>query len=58
MVLIDARLEVLGSSFPVLSVSLSASQPLYTRRGTLIGVGGKAENVSLQLHGAILWISF
>ena len=50
MILIDARFEVLGPSFPVLSVSLSASQPLYTRRGTLISVGGKAENVSPQQY--------
>jgi len=41
----DARFEVLGSPFSLLSVSLSASQNLYTRKGTLVGVGGKAENV-------------
>jgi hypothetical protein len=29
----------------MLSVSLSASQNLYTRRGTLVGLSGKAENV-------------
>ncbi|KAF2083315.1 hypothetical protein K490DRAFT_51976 [Saccharata proteae CBS 121410] len=40
----NARFEVLGSPFSLLSVSLSASQNLYTRRGTLVGVNGKAEN--------------
>ncbi|KAI4180157.1 MAG: hypothetical protein LQ348_005248 [Seirophora lacunosa] len=42
---IDARFEVSDSPLPLLNVSLSASQKLYTRRGTLVGVGGKAENV-------------
>ena len=41
----DARFEVLGSPFSLLSVSLSASQNLYTRRGSLVGLGGKPENV-------------
>lgn len=41
----DARFEVLGAPYSVLSVSLSASQNLYTRRGTLVGLSGKAENV-------------
>ncbi|KAF2402641.1 hypothetical protein EJ06DRAFT_528736 [Trichodelitschia bisporula] len=40
----DARFEVLGAPFSLLSVSLSASQNLYTRRGTLVSVSGKAEN--------------
>ncbi|KAF2495629.1 altered inheritance of mitochondria protein 24, mitochondrial [Lophium mytilinum] len=40
----DARFEVIGSPFSLLSVSLSASQNLYTRRGTLVGVSGAAEN--------------
>ena len=43
--LTDARFEVLGSPFSLLSVSLSASQNLYTRRGSLVGLGGKPENV-------------
>ena len=43
---LDARFEVLGAPYSLLSVSLSASQQLYTRRGTLVGVSGKAENVS------------
>ena len=42
---IDARFEVLGSPFSLLSVSLSASQNLYTQRGSLVGLGGKPENV-------------
>ncbi|KAI9670072.1 MAG: Altered inheritance of mitochondria protein 24, mitochondrial [Trizodia sp. TS-e1964] len=41
----DAQFEVLGSPYSLLSVSLSASQKLYTRRGTLVGLNGKAENV-------------
>ncbi|KAF2819639.1 hypothetical protein CC86DRAFT_375109 [Ophiobolus disseminans] len=40
----DARFEVLGTPFSLLSVSLSASQTLYTRRGTLVGLSGKSEN--------------
>ena len=44
---LDARFEVLESPFPLLQISLSASQNLYTRRGTLIGIGGKPENVGL-----------
>jgi hypothetical protein len=41
----DARFEVLGSPYSLLSVTLSASQKLYTRRGTLVGVAGKPDNV-------------
>ena len=45
---LDARFEVIGAApCSLLSVSLSASQSLYSRRGTLIGVGGNAENVSV-----------
>jgi hypothetical protein len=47
---LDARFEVLGAPYSLLSVSLSASQKLYTRRGTLVGVSGKAENVSLKMQ--------
>jgi uncharacterized protein (AIM24 family) len=36
---------VLGAPYSLLQVSLSASQKLYTRRGTLVGVSGKSENV-------------
>lgn len=42
---IDARFEVIGTPYSLLSVSLSASQNLYTRRGTLVGLSGKADNV-------------
>lgn len=51
VVLSDARFEVLGAPYSLLSVSLSASQKLYTRRGTLVGVSGKAENVSRANSG-------
>lgn len=51
---IDARFEVLGAPYSLLSVSLSASQKLYTRRGTLVGVSGKAENVSINLASDFL----
>ena len=40
----DARFEVIGTPFSLLSVSLSASHTLYTRRGTLVGLSGKSEN--------------
>ncbi|KAI1620355.1 mitochondrial biogenesis AIM24-domain-containing protein [Exophiala viscosa] len=36
----DASFEVLGSPYSLLSVTLSPSQDLYTRRGTLVGFGG------------------
>lgn len=42
----DARFDVLGTPYSLLSVTLSASQRLYTRRGTLVAVSGKAQNVS------------
>ncbi|KAI0838430.1 mitochondrial biogenesis AIM24-domain-containing protein [Hypoxylon sp. FL0890] len=45
----DARFEVLGSPYSLLSVSLSASQRLYTRRGTLVAVSGKAQNAQSTL---------
>ncbi|KAG2418052.1 hypothetical protein HFD88_001152 [Aspergillus terreus] len=41
----DARFDVIGAPYSMLSVSLSASQNLYTRRGTLVGLSGKADNV-------------
>lgn len=46
----DARFEVLGSPYSLLSVTLSASQKLYTRRGTLVTVAGKAENTQSTLR--------
>ncbi|KAK4447841.1 altered inheritance of mitochondria protein 24, mitochondrial [Podospora aff. communis PSN243] len=45
----DARFEVLGSPHSLLSVTLSASQRLYTRRGTLVSVAGKVENAQSTL---------
>ncbi|KAI3325641.1 mitochondrial biogenesis AIM24-domain-containing protein [Xylariaceae sp. AK1471] len=45
----DARFEVLGTPYSLLSVSLSASQRLYTRRGTLAAVSGKAQNAQSTL---------
>ena len=45
----DARFEVVGSPFSLLSVSLAASQKLYTRRGTLVGLSGKPENTLSSL---------
>ncbi|KAK4234726.1 mitochondrial biogenesis AIM24-domain-containing protein [Achaetomium macrosporum] len=45
----DAQFEVLGSPYSILSVSLSASQRLYTRRGTLVSVAGKVENAQSTL---------
>ncbi|RKF55503.1 Altered inheritance of mitochondria protein 24, mitochondrial [Golovinomyces cichoracearum] len=45
----DARFEVLGPSNTILSVSLSASQNLYTRRGTLVGISGKVQNTRSKL---------
>lgn len=50
MIFLDARFEVLGAPYSLLSVSLSASQKLYTRRGTLVGVSGKAENVRIGTY--------
>ncbi|KAI7267517.1 hypothetical protein KC345_g7928 [Hortaea werneckii] len=40
----DARFEVLGTHSSLLSASLSASQNLYTRKGTLVGFNGSPEN--------------
>ncbi|KAK3343306.1 mitochondrial biogenesis AIM24-domain-containing protein [Neurospora tetraspora] len=45
----DARFEVIGSPASLLSVTLSASQRLYTRRGTLVSVAGKVENAQSTL---------
>ncbi|KAJ4862151.1 mitochondrial biogenesis AIM24 domain-containing protein [Trichoderma breve] len=45
----DARFEVIGSPYSLLSVSLSASQRLYTRRGTLVAVAGNPDNAQSTL---------
>ena len=52
---LDAKFEVLGAPYSLLSASLSASQNLYTRRGTLVGVSGKAENVRIILIDKLPW---
>ena len=46
----DAQFHVVGAPYSLLSVSLSASQNLYTRRGTLVGLSGKADNVRNRLQ--------
>jgi uncharacterized protein (AIM24 family) len=45
----DARFEVIGSPYSLLSISLSASQKLYTRRGTLVALAGKPEHTQSTL---------
>ncbi|OAR00820.1 hypothetical protein LLEC1_07756 [Akanthomyces lecanii] len=45
----DARFEVLGSPYSLLSVTLSPSQRLYTRRGTLVALAGKPEDAQSTL---------
>ncbi|KAL9624303.1 MAG: hypothetical protein Q9160_001550 [Pyrenula sp. 1 TL-2023] len=45
MKLLDASFEVLGAPYSLLSISLSPSQELYTRRGTLVGLHGDADGV-------------
>ncbi|KAK5131546.1 hypothetical protein LTR08_000873 [Meristemomyces frigidus] len=40
----DARFEVLGTPSSLLSASISASQTLHTRRGTLVGFNGTPDN--------------
>ena len=51
----DARFDVLGAPNSLLSVALSASQNLYTRRGTLVAVSGKPENVGPSCPMAVSW---
>lgn len=45
----DARFEVLGAPYSLLSVTLSASQKLYMRRGTLVAVAGKPDHARSTL---------
>ncbi|KAL5611991.1 hypothetical protein BROUX41_000446 [Berkeleyomyces rouxiae] len=45
----DARFEVIGSPYSMLSVSLSPSQKLFTRRGTLVAVAGKPDSAQSTL---------
>jgi len=46
----DATFEVLGSPFSLLSVALSPSQDLYTRRGTLVGFAGEPDSTVSTLR--------
>lgn len=45
--LLDVSFEVLGAPYSLLSVALPASSLLYSRRGTLVGINGKTENVRI-----------
>ncbi|KKA28883.1 hypothetical protein TD95_000257 [Thielaviopsis punctulata] len=45
----DAKFEVIGSPYSMLSVSLSPSQRLFTRRGTLVAVAGKPDSTQSTL---------
>ena len=45
----DAQFEVLGNVSSLLAVNLTASQRLFTRRGTLVAVSGSPENVVSSL---------
>lgn len=49
----DARFEVLGSPYSMLSATLSPSQRLYTRRGTLVALAGKPEDVCNSCYGRL-----
>jgi len=42
---VEPRFEVIGNVCSLLNVSIPASWPLYTRRGTLVSVRGQIENV-------------
>ncbi|KAL9530854.1 Altered inheritance of mitochondria protein [Sphaerulina musiva] len=46
---VDARFEVLGAPASLLSATISASQTLYTRKGTLVGFHGAPENAVSSL---------
>ncbi|KIV96362.1 hypothetical protein PV10_00243 [Exophiala mesophila] len=46
----DASFEVLGSPYSLLSVTLSPSQDLYTRRGTLVAFAGDADSTVSTLR--------
>ncbi|KAF8476187.1 mitochondrial biogenesis AIM24-domain-containing protein [Kalaharituber pfeilii] len=41
----DVQFENLGAPYSLLSVSLPSSAALYSRRGTLVGMNGRVENV-------------
>lgn len=46
----DATFEILGSPYSLLSVSLSPSQDLHTRRGSLVGLSGAPDNTVSSLR--------
>jgi uncharacterized protein (AIM24 family) len=46
----DASFEVVGSPYSLLSVTLSASQDLYTRRGTLVAFAGDPDGTISTLR--------
>lgn len=46
----DASFEVLGSPYSLLSVNLSPSQDLFTRRGTLVAFAGDADSTVSTLR--------
>lgn len=46
----DATFEVLGSPYSLLSVTLSPSQDLHTRRGSLLGFSGTPDNTISSLR--------
>ncbi|KAJ9622218.1 Altered inheritance of mitochondria protein 24, mitochondrial [Knufia peltigerae] len=46
----DASFEVIGSPYSLLSVTLSPSQDLYTRRGTLVAFGGDPDGTVSSLR--------
>lgn len=46
----DASFEVLGAPYSLLSVTLSPSQDLYTRRGTLVGLAGPPDSTVSTLR--------
>lgn len=48
--MIDASFEVLGSPYSLLSVNLSPSQDLYTRRGTLVAFAGEPDSTVSTLR--------
>jgi uncharacterized protein (AIM24 family) len=46
----DATFEILGSPYSLLSVSLSPSQDLHTRRGSLVGFSGSPDSTVSSLR--------
>ena len=42
---VEPKFEVVGNVCSLLNVTIPASWPLYTRRGTLVSIRGQIENV-------------